>query len=118
MSIQVDCPSCVTGDHQGHDPNWGIKPDVIGGQYCGCQGDCLERVRVQQEEFAKWFVNNMAEGPPPLDRKISTHDYFGNVCTGFGGVAECEHIYWSTGAKCRRPPEDHGYVGKHVKEAE
>jgi hypothetical protein len=108
----------MTGDHEGHVPNWGIKPDVIGGEYCGCKGDCAERAKARYAEFSRWFDESLryAEEEPPLTRKISTHDYFGNLCTGFGGVAECEYINWSTGRKCGRPPEDHGYKGRHVRE--
>lgn len=56
----------------------------------------------------------MAE--PDLTRKISTHDYFGNSCGGFGGTLECMHVDWETGQRCGRSPFEHGYVGKHRKD--
>lgn len=71
MSLQADCPSCVTGDHDGHDANWGITPGLIGGSYCGCEGDCAERVKAREEDFQKWFdeyTSMPSGGPLPDDR--------------------------------------------------
>lgn len=43
MSRALDCPACMTGDHEGHNRDWNIKPGLIGGEYCDCTGDCAER---------------------------------------------------------------------------
>lgn len=43
MSIRVDCPACMSGNHEGHVQDWGLRPGLIGGSYCGCRGDCKER---------------------------------------------------------------------------
>lgn len=72
-------------------------------------------------DFQKWFGEHIPMnegGSPPLIRKISTHDYVGNMCAGFGGTAECRHVNYDTGEKCGRPPHDHGYRGRHVKETD
>lgn len=45
MSRQADCPSCLTGTHDDHDPKWNIREGLIGGNYCGCTGDCAERAK-------------------------------------------------------------------------
>lgn len=38
----VDCPSCAGGNHDGHDPLWGVIPGA-GGVSCPCVGDCGKR---------------------------------------------------------------------------
>jgi hypothetical protein len=55
MSVHVDCPSCAFGKHDRHDRDWGIKPGLIGGQSCGCTGDCPERWAAATEEFARRY---------------------------------------------------------------
>jgi hypothetical protein len=35
----------LTGIHEGHDPRWNIRAGLIGGNYCGCAGDCAERAK-------------------------------------------------------------------------
>lgn len=40
MSIASTCPACMAGNHEGHDRAFGLKPGLIGGEYCACSGDC------------------------------------------------------------------------------
>ena len=47
-------------------------------------------------------------------RKVTDHEYMGNVCSGFGGSLECEMLDLDTGARCGRSPYEHDYrPGKH-----
>lgn len=57
MSINVDCGGCAAGNHDRHNYAHGLRPGVLGGQHCGCQGDCAERAEVAAAEFlAKWPI--------------------------------------------------------------
>lgn len=44
MSFPADCPACVMGNHEGHDPKHGLREGLIGGTRCDCVGDCADRL--------------------------------------------------------------------------
>lgn len=52
MSIASDCYGCVMGEHEKHHRDWNITPGLIGGAYCGCEGDCAKR---SKEAFDRWW---------------------------------------------------------------
>lgn len=57
MSIAVDCPACMLGEHDGHDALHGIIPGLIGGSRCDCEGDCAERAKAAWERMKdKWGI--------------------------------------------------------------
>lgn len=51
------------GDHRKHNRDFGIIPDVIGGQYCGCTGDCAEESKKEFEMMFPDFTLLWAEEP-------------------------------------------------------
>lgn len=60
MSWRMVCPGCASGDHSKHVRDWNIRPGLIGGAWCDCEGEpgCTERFK----EFAERL---MAELFPP-----------------------------------------------------
>lgn len=40
---------------------------------------------------------------------VTDHEYWGNMCSGFGGTLECEHVDFSTRYRCGLPPYQHRY---------
>lgn len=46
---------------------------------------------------------------------VTDHQYFGNVCSGFGGRLECKAWDHAINEPCRRSPYDHQYYeSKHA----
>lgn len=41
------------------------------------------------------------------DAATPDHEYVGNLCSGFGGEIECDHIDWDTGKRCGKSPGAH-----------
>ena len=55
MSTIVDCPACMNGDHDNHVGPWNVRPGLLGGSVCCCQGDCDERSKAAFEAmFGQW----------------------------------------------------------------
>ena len=57
------------------------------------------------------MVNKMCVNPYESVKKevtgyISDHEYCGNICSGFGGVLECDYIY-EDGYRCGATPFRH-----------
>lgn len=51
-----------------------------------------------------------------LREKVTDHEYWGNVCSGFGGRLECEVLNFETRERCGRSPYDHDYrPGRHMR---
>lgn len=55
MSAIVDCPGCQFGEHEKHDPRWGVIDGLLGGCVCNCQGDCAAAWQARIERFNETF---------------------------------------------------------------
>jgi hypothetical protein len=53
MSWRVVCPGCMAGNHDEHVRDWNIRPGLIGGSWCDCEGDpgCTERAQAAAERL-------------------------------------------------------------------
>lgn len=45
MSLPSLCFPCSVGDHDKHNRDHGIRPGLIGGTYCPCEGNCADRMQ-------------------------------------------------------------------------
>src|SRR6478736_5728732 len=47
---------------------------------------------------------------------VTDHEYWGNMCSGFGGTLECKALDQLTGQTCGKSPGEHNYYeGKHTR---
>ncbi len=66
MAFYSDCPSCVTGIHDGHVEHWGKRPEgVIDGDFCACTGDCAERAKAAFDKAWGGVVGQGGTGQTP-----------------------------------------------------
>lgn len=66
MSARLACAGCVLGNHDEHDPSWGLRPGLIGGWYCACTGDCKERFDAMAVRLLTEFGMLPERDPEPL----------------------------------------------------
>lgn len=69
MAIAVDCLGCLRGEHDKHEAKHGIMPDLIGGEYCDCKGDCPER---SAAAFAKFKEGGLFLIPVKKELNVET----------------------------------------------
>lgn len=53
MARAATCYACAWGNHEKHDRDFGIVPELIGGMYCDCKGDCKERHEEESRKIAE-----------------------------------------------------------------
>lgn len=51
MSRAQECGGCMSGNHDQHDRDHGLRVGVIGGTYCDCTGDCAARFAARGDLF-------------------------------------------------------------------
>lgn len=44
---------------------------------------------------------------PKVENPVTDHEYFGNICSGFGAPTTCEMANLDTGTICGRQPHEH-----------
>jgi len=98
MSVHVDRPACTSGDHDRHNPEWGIRPGLIGGQYCACSGDCAERADAAAAEWIARFDDARTNRITEREADYLSPDEQAFLAAERAAEAQCPACGW-TGAR-------------------